>query len=58
MDTAEPSAGEETEDLGLFTREQIPWDKLAFPSTRDALLAHINERACKPMPLTVSDQHS
>lgn len=58
LDTAEPSAGEETEDLSLFTPDRIPWDDLAFPSTRDALLAHINGRACKPMPLTVSVQPS
>ena len=54
LDKAEPSAGEETEDLDLFTYDQIPWDKLAFPSTRDALLAYVQGRTCQPMPLTVS----
>ncbi len=50
---ASPQAGEETEDLALFAPEDIPWDALAFPSTRDALRAHLQGRACQPMPLTV-----
>ena len=50
---AAPSPGEETEDLALFAPEDIPWPKLAFPSTRDVLLAHLQGRACQPMPLTV-----
>lgn len=53
LDHAEPRPGEEAEDLGLFTREEIPWDKLPFPSTRDALKAYIDGRTCQPMPLTV-----
>ncbi len=28
---------DESLDLMLFSRDQIPWDDLAFPSTRDAL---------------------
>ncbi len=54
LDKAEPSAGEETEALNLFPPEEIPWDMLAFPSTRDALRAHLQGRACQPMPLTVN----
>lgn len=32
-----PSVGDEAIDVGLFSRDQIPWDELAFPSTRQAL---------------------
>ncbi len=28
---------QESEELRLFSKEEIPWDRLAFPSTRDAL---------------------
>lgn len=31
------AAGPESEEVGLFTWEQIPWDDLAFPSVRWAL---------------------
>lgn len=54
LDSAEPKAGEETEDLDLFTRDEIPWNNLAFPSTRDALLAYVQGRTCQPLPLSVS----
>lgn len=53
LDQARPQPGEETEDLDLFAPEDIPWDSLAFPSTRDALKAHIQGRTCQPRPLTV-----
>jgi ADP-ribose pyrophosphatase YjhB (NUDIX family) len=33
----EVSAGEESEEVGLFTAEDIPWRDLAFPSVRWAL---------------------
>jgi hypothetical protein len=33
----EPVAGSETLEVRLFGRDEIPWDRLAFPSTRDAL---------------------
>ncbi|HEY8393763.1 MAG TPA: NUDIX hydrolase [Thermaerobacter sp.] len=32
-----PEAGDECLELALFTPDRIPWDELAFPSTRDAL---------------------
>lgn len=54
LDRAEPSAGEETEELDLFTRDEIPWDNLAFPSTRDALLAYVRGHTCQPLPPSVS----
>ena len=33
----EPAAEDETEEVRLFPPKEIPWDSLAFPSTRDAL---------------------
>ena len=37
----EPVAGDETEAVRLFGPDEIPWDLLAFPSTRDALRDYI-----------------
>lgn len=31
------AAGHETTEVGVFSPPEIPWDSLAFPSTRDAL---------------------
>ncbi len=36
------AAGPESEEVGLFTWEEIPWDELAFPSVRWAL-RHFHE---------------
>ncbi len=33
----EPKAGDETEEVGLFAPGEIPWPRLAFSSTRDAI---------------------
>lgn len=38
-------AGEESLDAKLVTPEQIPWDDLAFPSTRYALQRYLADRA-------------
>ncbi|HWP35226.1 MAG TPA: NUDIX hydrolase [Thermodesulfobacteriota bacterium] len=32
-----PFPGDETLEVGLFAPDAIPWDELAFPSTREAL---------------------
>lgn len=37
-----PSPGSETLEIGLFEREAIPWDDLAFAATRDALRDWVN----------------
>ncbi len=34
-------AGDETVDARTFAASQIPWDELAFPSTRDALKDYV-----------------
>jgi ADP-ribose pyrophosphatase YjhB (NUDIX family) len=39
----EVAAGEETTEVGLFHAGNIPWEDLAFPSTRDALRAYLGE---------------
>lgn len=44
--------GEETGALELFAPADIPWDKLAFPSTRDALRTYLNsscQAAARPL---------
>jgi 8-oxo-dGTP diphosphatase len=33
--------GQESLDIACFSPEDIPWDELAFPSTRDALRDYI-----------------
>jgi ADP-ribose pyrophosphatase YjhB (NUDIX family) len=38
--TAEVAAGPESEAVGLFRWDEIPWDELAFPSVRWALHHH------------------
>ena len=35
--SGEPTASSETLEVRLFAPEEIPWDELAFTSTRDAL---------------------
>lgn len=32
-----PRAGDEAQEVALFSREELPWDEMAFWSTRDAL---------------------
>lgn len=32
-----PAAGDECSEMQTFALDEIPWDELAFPSTRDAL---------------------
>lgn len=41
------SAGEESEEVGLFSAEQIPWRDLAFPSVRWALKQFANVQDIK-----------
>lgn len=48
-----PVPGEETAELRLFAPDAIPWNLLAFPSTRDALRAYLDGRTCQPRPLSV-----
>ena len=43
-----PQALDETLEARLFTRAEIPWQELAFPSTRDALSEYISLSAPSP----------
>lgn len=36
-----PAAGDESLELGLFPPDRVPWDELAFPSTREALRDYV-----------------
>ena len=40
----EPTAKDETAEVRLFSWEEIPWEELAFRSTRDALSEYKRER--------------
>jgi mutator protein MutT len=40
----EPGAGDECSEMQLFAPHEIPWDELAFPSTRDALREFLARR--------------
>ena len=44
METAEFGAGEESLDAALFSREQIPWDELAFPVMRKTLELYFEDK--------------
>ena len=35
--TDEPTTSEEATEVSAFAKDEIPWDELAFWSTRDAL---------------------
>lgn len=39
--TGELAAGDETLEARIFTSQEIPWDKIAFTSTRDALREYL-----------------
>jgi ADP-ribose pyrophosphatase YjhB (NUDIX family) len=41
--TPEFSAGEESLDVRLFTRDAIPWDEIAFPVVEDALRRYVKD---------------
>jgi ADP-ribose pyrophosphatase YjhB (NUDIX family) len=45
LETPAYSAGAETEAVGLFREEEIPWDDLAFPVVRETLEHFFADRA-------------
>lgn len=45
-----PAAGDESSEVGLFALDSIPWDELAFPSTRDALRDFVTLMTGRPTP--------
>jgi ADP-ribose pyrophosphatase YjhB (NUDIX family) len=44
-------AGPESEDVRLFTEQEIPWDDLAFGTVRQTLLFYFQDRALGRFPL-------
>ena len=44
--SGEPRADDESLELDVFDPSQIPWEELAFPSTRDALRAYTRRYFC------------
>ena len=50
MTSAKCGVGEETAEVKLAARDEIPWDDLAFPSVRWALTHHFEAPADRPFP--------
>lgn len=48
-------AGLESLEVGLFDRDKIPWDELAFPVVKDALRRYIDDLECGEVRLHVED---
>lgn len=44
--SGEPRAADESLELRAFAPADIPWEELAFPSTRDALRAYVRRYLC------------
>lgn len=44
MTSAEMKAGIESQEVKLFTWDEIPWNELAFPFLKDALMAYKNAK--------------
>ncbi len=45
------SAGEETTEVALVRADEIPWDQLAFPSVRHALVHYLEHPDDEPTAL-------
>ena len=43
-----PTAADETLEVGFFGPDEIPWDDLAFPSTRDAVRDYVARVFSRP----------
>lgn len=48
LESPDVSAGEESQEVGLFEWDGIPWDEIAFPSVNWAL-GHYRESAGRPL---------
>jgi NADH pyrophosphatase NudC (nudix superfamily) len=55
MSTPEFGAGAESLEVDLFTKQQIPWDKLAFPVIKKTLEYYYADRVTGQFPLHVND---
>jgi NADH pyrophosphatase NudC (nudix superfamily) len=55
LDAEEFAAGQESLDVRLFDRQNIPWDEIAFPVVRDALRRYIDDVTSGTFRLHVAD---
>ena len=49
--------GFETEEIGLFTESEIPWDEIAFPVVRSTLEHYFQDLTKKRFPVRMFDVH-
>jgi ADP-ribose pyrophosphatase YjhB (NUDIX family) len=49
------SPGDESQDVRLFRREDIPWDRLAFPTVVEALERYFRDREKGEFPVRMAD---
>ena len=47
--------GDESSDAGLFARDEIPWDELAFPTITRTLKYYFRDRETGDFPIRVQD---
>jgi ADP-ribose pyrophosphatase YjhB (NUDIX family) len=55
LDAEEFWAGQESLDVRLFDRQDIPWDEIAFPVVRDALRRYVDDVTSGTFSLHVAD---
>ena len=55
LDAGEFEAGQESLDVRLFDRQDIPWDEIAFPVVRDALRRYVEDVTSGIFRLYVAD---
>ena len=55
LNAQEFAAGQESLDVQLFDRKDIPWDTIAFPVVKDALLRYMDDVGRGSFRLHVSD---
>jgi ADP-ribose pyrophosphatase YjhB (NUDIX family) len=53
--TKQFGAGEESLEVRLFSRTDIPWDKIAFPVVKFALQRYVDDRALGELRVHVAD---
>ncbi|HEY3473957.1 MAG TPA: NUDIX domain-containing protein [Anaerolineales bacterium] len=55
LDAEEFEAGQESLDVRLFDRQDIPWDEIAFPVVREALRRYVEDVTSGIFRLYVAD---
>ena len=54
LDEGEYGVGPESLETGLYTQEEIPWDRIAFPVVRETLKAYFEDEASGHFPVQVA----